>query len=71
MIDCFRLMKGCVMFSRPETIVMASFLHLIELFFKVIINHIPKRQFVVLIRCIYDRLLKNKQTNKQKSYILY
>ena len=37
-LTCFRLKKGRVPFFRPETIV-ASFLHLMVLFFKALLNH--------------------------------
>ena len=46
-LTSFRLTKGRATFFRPETIV-ASFLHLMVLFFKVIFNYTSKRQFVVL-----------------------
>ena len=46
-LTCFRLKKGRAMFFRPETIVV-SFLHLMVLFFKVLLNHSSKRQFLVL-----------------------
>ena len=46
-LTCFRLKKGHVTFFRPETIV-ASFLHLMVLFFKLLLNHSSKRQFLVL-----------------------
>ena len=46
-LTCFRLKKGRAAFFRPETIV-ASFLHLMVLFFKVLLNHSSKRQFLVL-----------------------
>ena len=36
---CFRLKKGRAAFFRPETIV-ASFLHLMVLFFKMLLNHL-------------------------------
>ena len=40
--------KGCAtVFFRPETIV-ASLLHLMVLFFKVLLNHCSKRQCLVL-----------------------
>ena len=42
-----RLMKGHAMFFRPETSV-ASFLHLMVLFFKVLLNHTSKCRFLVL-----------------------
>ena len=45
-LTCFRLTKGRVKFFRLETIV-DSFFHLMVLFFKVILNHTSKRQFVV------------------------
>ena len=50
-LTCFRLTKGCATFFRPETIV-ASFLHLMVLFYKEIFNHTSKHQFVVLHFCI-------------------
>ena len=43
-LTCFRLKKGRATFFRPETIV-ASFLHLMVLSFKVLLNHSSKRQF--------------------------
>ena len=48
LLTCFRLTKGRATFFRPETIV-ASFLHLMALFFKVIFQRYFKRQFVVLL----------------------
>ena len=47
MLTCFRLKKGRAKFFRPETIV-ASFLRLMVLSFKVLSNHSSKRQFLVL-----------------------
>ena len=49
-LTCFWLTKGRVTFFRPATIV-ARFLHLIVLFYKIIINYTSKRQFVVLLCC--------------------
>ena len=43
---CFHLMKGRAMYFRPETIV-ASFLHLMVLLFKMLLNHTSKCQFMV------------------------
>ena len=37
-LTCFRLMKGRATYFRPETIV-ASFLHLMVLLFKILFNH--------------------------------
>ena len=47
---CFRRTDDRITLFRPETIV-ASFLHLMMLFYKVIMNHSSKRQFVVLLYC--------------------
>ena len=44
---CFLLKKVCATYFWPEAIV-ATFLHLMLLLFKVIFNHTWKRQFVVL-----------------------
>ena len=46
-LTCFRLTTGRPTFYPPETIV-ASFLHLMVLFLKVVFKHTSKRQFVVL-----------------------
>ena len=46
-LTCFRLTKGRATFFRPGTIV-ASFLHLLVLFFKVLFNEASKCQFAVL-----------------------
>ena len=46
-LTCFRMTMGRATFFWHETIV-ASFLHLMVLFFKVMFNHASKRQFVVL-----------------------
>ena len=48
MLTCFHLTKGRAIFFRPETIV-ASFLHLMALFFNVMVNHTSKHQFVTLL----------------------
>ena len=53
-LTCFRLKKGCATFFWPETIV-AIFLHLMVLFFKVLLNHSSKRQFLVLHWRLFDR----------------
>ena len=45
-LTCFRLMKGRATFFQPETIV-ASFLHLMVLLFKVLLNHSSKCHFLV------------------------
>ena len=50
-LACFRLTK-CATFFRPETIV-ASFLHLMVSFYKMIINHTLKHQFVVNHCCTF------------------
>ena len=50
-----RLKKGRATFFRPEAIV-ASFLHLMVLSFRVIFNHTSKRQIVVLHFRIPSRL---------------
>ena len=47
MLTCFLLTKGRTTYFWPETIV-ASFLHIMVLLFKVLFNHSWKRQFVVL-----------------------
>ena len=44
MHTCFRLMKGRATFFLPETIV-ASYLHLMVLFFKMLLNHSIKLTF--------------------------
>ena len=48
---CFRLNKGRATFFRHETIV-ASFLYLMVLFFKVIVNHTSKYKFLMLLNRI-------------------
>ena len=45
--DCQNIMKGRATFFRSITIV-GSFLHLMVLLFKVLLNHTSKRQFLVL-----------------------
>ena len=52
-LTCFRLTKGRATSFQPETIV-ASFLHLMLLFYKVIFKHTSKRQFVVLHFCFWE-----------------
>ena len=47
---CFHLTKDCNAFFQPKTFV-ASFLILMVLFYKEIINRIIKHQFVILICC--------------------
>ena len=49
-LTCFRLKKSRATFFRPETIV-ASFLHLMVLFFKALLNYSSKRQSLVLHWC--------------------
>ena len=46
-LTCFSLMKGRAMYFRSEMIV-ASFLHLMVLLFKVLLNLTSKCQFLVL-----------------------
>ena len=53
MLACFRLTKGRATFFQLEIIV-ASFLHLMLLLYKVILNHTSKRQFVVLHFCAFE-----------------
>ena len=48
-LTCFRLTKDRATYFRPETIV-ASFLLLMVLLSKVLLNHSWKRQFVVLLQ---------------------
>ena len=57
-LTCYRLTKSRATFFLPETIV-ASFLDLMVLSFKVIFNHTSKRQYVVLhFRIIHFRQLR-------------
>ena len=52
-LHIFRQMKGCVMFFRPETIV-ASFLHLMVLAYKPLINHFSKFQICASYRATFN-----------------
>ena len=68
MLTCFRLTKDCATFFWPETII-ANFLHLMVLFYKVIFNHSSKRQFVVIrFRVI---ILDNFCHHKTKKILFY
>ena len=61
-LTCFRLKKGRATFFLPETIV-ASFLHLMVLFFKVLLSHL---QNVLILPCIqkcYYTSHKERTTN--------
>ena len=58
-------LEGRVTVFWPETIVV-NFLHLMMLFYKVIINHVSKRQFVVLLCCNIYLLLSELIFNVTK-----
>ena len=51
MLTCFFLKNGYIMFFWSETIV-PIFLHLMVLFYKVLINHTLKYQLVMILCCI-------------------
>ena len=56
-LTCFRLTKGRATFFPPKTIIV-SFLHLVVLFFKVILNHSSYCQFLVLHCLIINTSLR-------------
>ena len=70
-LTCFRLTKGHAMFFRPERIV-ASFLHLMVLLFKVLLNHSLKRQFLLFhcrMSCCFAILFQNdSQLNSKEIF---
>ena len=53
LFTCFRLKKGRATFFRPVTIVV-SFLHLMVLFFKVLLNYSFISRFIASLRDIQD-----------------
>ena len=71
-LNCFHLMKYRATYFQTETIV-ASFLHLMVLLFKVLLNHASKRQFLSLHCYIFkatDILNQSPNTNYCRKKLL-
>ena len=64
-LACFCLTKGRAVYFWFETIVV-SFLHLMVLFFKVLLNLTSKRQFLVLHCCKINKFKKFKILQQRK-----
>ena len=63
MLTCFHLMEDCAAYFRPETIV-ASFLHFMVLFYKVIFNH-TSETFVITTWIVIARSIQMKPQSKE------